>query len=112
MTEKTQSVQNSKITSEDKVWAAVGYIWILSLLALAARKNNEYIRFHASQGVFLFLCSLFAWVPFLGWIIGVITAVLAIFGIIKALQGQKWELPVVGKTPSKFADWIINTLKL
>ncbi|MFA6214941.1 MAG: hypothetical protein WC768_00045 [Patescibacteria group bacterium] len=98
---------------EKKIWAAVGYLWILSLVALAARKDNEFVKFHASQGALLFVISVvFCFIPVLGWFLNVLVGVAAIVGIIKALQGEKWELPVVGVWAKSFGDWIIKTLKL
>ncbi len=99
--------------SEKKVWAAVGYLWILSLVALAARKDNEFVRFHASQGVLLFVLSVIFWfIPVLGWMLNVIVGIAAVVGIVKALQGEKWELPVIGAWAKQVGDWIIKTLKL
>ena len=99
--------------SEKKIWAAVGYLWILSLVALAARKDNDFVRFHASQGALLFVVSLVLWlIPIVGWLLNIVVGVVAIFGIIKALQGEKWELPIVGGMAKNLGDWIIKTLKL
>ncbi|MAF14095.1 MAG: hypothetical protein CMI53_04370 [Parcubacteria group bacterium] len=99
--------------SEKKVWAAASYLWILSLVVLAARKNNDYVRFHASQGVLLFVISILAFLtgPFMV-IVNLVVAVAAIFGIIKALQGDKWEIPVIGGWAKGLGNWIIKTLKL
>lgn len=99
--------------TEKKVWAAISYLWILSLVALAARKDNEYVRFHASQGTLLFLASiLFLLTGPLAMILNLIVAIAAIIGIIKALKGEKWELPVVGGLANSLGNWIIKTLKL
>ncbi len=109
MSEEKQSNSNT----EEKVWAAASYLWILSLVVLAARKNNEAIRFHANQGALLFVCSLVFWfIPVLGWMLNLIIGVMAIVGIIKALQGEKWPLPVGADIAVKFGDWIIKTVKL
>lgn len=98
---------------EKKIWAAVSYLWILSLVALAARKNNDFVRFHANQGVLLFLLSVvFMLIPGLGWLLNIVVGVAAIVGIIKALQGEKWELPFIGGWAKGLGDWIIKTLKL
>ena len=99
--------------SEKRVWAAVGYLWILSLVALAARKDNDFVRFHASQGSLLFVISVVLWfIPMLGWLLNIIVMIAAIVGIIKALQGEKWELPILGGAAKSFGDWLIKTLKL
>ncbi|OGY50518.1 MAG: hypothetical protein A3J59_02800 [Candidatus Buchananbacteria bacterium RIFCSPHIGHO2_02_FULL_56_16] len=101
------------VSSEDKVWGAVGYLWILSLIALAARKNNDFIRFHASQGALLFAISVVLMlIPGIGWFINLLVAIVAIVGIIKALQGERWPVPVVGGMAKQFGDWIIKTAKL
>ena len=99
--------------SEKKVWAAAGYLWVLSLVVLAARKDNEFVRFHASQGVLLFVISVILWfIPVLGWLLNIVVAVAAIVGIVKALQGEKWELPVVGSWAKLLGNWVVKTLKL
>lgn len=104
--------QTKKITQEEKIWGALSYAWILSVVALAARKNNPYIRFHANQGFLLFVLSLFFWFPFLGWILSIIVTILAIVGILKSLQGQEWSLPVLAKSAQKAGEWFIKTIKL
>ncbi|HLC89926.1 MAG TPA: hypothetical protein VJG65_03120 [Patescibacteria group bacterium] len=99
--------------SEKRVWAAAGYLWILSLVVLAARKDNDFVRFHASQGSLLFVISVVLWfIPMLGWLLNIIVMIAAIVGIIKALQGEKWELPILGGAAKSFGDWLIKTLKL
>jgi len=102
-----------ELTQEQKAWGAVGYIWILSLLALSARKDDEYIRFHANQGALLFVISIpLVFIPVVGWMINVVIGVLCIIGIIKALTGEKWPLPILSDTAVKFGDWVIKTIKL
>jgi len=98
---------------EKKIWAAVGYLWILSLVVLAARKENEFVRFHASQGALLFVMSVvFMFIPVLGWLLNLLVGIAAVFGIIKALQGEKWELPIISPWAKGLGDWVVKTLKL
>jgi uncharacterized membrane protein len=103
---------SKKPNQEEKIWAALSYLWILSIVALAARKKNDYIRFHANQGFLLFLCSLVWWFPFFGQILAIIIVIAAIAGIVKALQGKKWELPLVADIAKKVGDWFIKIVKL
>jgi len=105
---------NNQITKqEEKIWSAISYLWILSLVVLAARKNNNYIRFHANQGLLLFVLSLVFFItgPFV-MILNLILGIITIFGIIKALQGERWELPVVGSFAKSLGDWVVKTLKI
>lgn len=104
--------QAKKATQEEKIWGAVSYVWVLSLVALAARKNNPYVRFHANQGFLLFLISLVWWFPVFGQILAIIAVILAIIGLVKALQGEKWEIPLIGSFAKKVGGWFINTIKL
>lgn len=99
--------------SEQKIWAAASYLWILSLVVLTARKKNDYIRFHANQGVLLFVISVASILlgP-LTMIVNIIVAIAAIMGIINALKGEKWEIPVIGQFATKLGDWLVKTLKL
>jgi len=110
MTKPKQTTK--KPNQEEKIWGAISYFWILSLVVLAARKNNEYIRFHANQGFLLFFASLFWWFPILGQVLAIILVIVAIIGIVKSLQGEKWELPVVGGIAAKAGEWFVKTVKL
>ena len=101
------------MNSEDKVWGAIGYLWILSLVALAARKQNDFVRFHASQGALLFAISVVLMlIPGLDWLLNLLVAIAAVVGIIKALQGERWPVPLIGGLAKSFGDWIIKTAKL
>jgi len=102
----------TNISQEQKIWGAIAYVWILSVVALAARKKDEYIRFHANQGFLLFVISVVVIIfpPF--WFINVIVGIIAVVGIIKALKGEKWELPLLADIAKKLGDWLIKTVKL
>lgn len=105
--------ETKKASSEEKVWGAISYLWVLSLVALAARKNNDFIRFHANQGLLLFAFSIpFIFIPVLGWFSNILIAIACIAGIIKALQGEKWPLPLVADIAKTFGNWVIKTIKL
>lgn len=93
---------------EDKntnIYAALAYI--LFFIPLIVDKDSEYGKFHANQGLNLLLLGiavsvLGALIPFIGWFIispvgGLLVLVLAIMGIINALNGEEKELPIIGK---------------
>lgn len=100
-----------KDVQDNKVMAALSYLWILCFIPLLVKKDSKFVQEHAKQGVVLFI----AWVivtivgtiiPFLGWMIilpigNIIITVIAIVGIIKALMGEFWEIPVLGAYRSK-----------
>jgi len=101
----------TNVSSDQKFMAAIGYLWILSVIVLAVKKNDRYVRFHASQGALLFVVSFLWWIPVLGWLLGLAVLIASVVGIIKALQGEEWALPVGAEIAAKFGDGVIKTLK-
>ena len=91
--------------SNDKVFCILSYFGILWLVGLLAGKT-EFAKFHANQGLVLFIAGLIigaaSAIPFVGWFIiapvgSIATLVFAIMGIVNAAQGQMKPLPVIGK---------------
>lgn len=106
-----------------KAMAVLSYIGILCLIPYFAEKNNKYVRYHAVQGLNLFLVSLIvsvaaavlafvgaflALIPILGFILFAIislvcsllplgTFALEIMGVVYAFQDKAKELPIVNK---------------
>src|SRR3989338_3806225 len=92
-------------SKDEKILAAIGYLWILCLLPLLGKRQSEFAQFHGKQGLVLtitsFIVWLVAWVPLIGWIVGFFGTigllVLAVLGIQSAMQGKYWEMPVLVK---------------
>ncbi|MFA6594231.1 MAG: hypothetical protein WCT16_03135 [Candidatus Buchananbacteria bacterium] len=103
---------NQTLTQDQKAWGVISYLWILSLVALAAKKNDSYVRFHANQGVLLFVISFVGLIPVLGWLVSLIVAVTAIIAMVKAYNGEKWQLPLLAGPAKEFGAWLEKTLKL
>ena len=62
------------ISQDDKVYAALSYLWILALVPLLTKRDREYVQFHARQGFVLFLAEfiifLVSMIPLLGYLVG------------------------------------------
>ncbi len=90
---------------DNKVISFLSYLGILFIIPLIAAPNSYYAKFHANQGLLLFImemvCAAIFAIPIVGWIVGTIGEVLAvvftIMGIINALSGKAKELPIIGK---------------
>lgn len=80
----------------NKVMAIIAYIGLLFLIInILAAPNSKFARFHANQGLVLFIASIvLGFIPVLGWLASV---ALMIMGIVNAAQGQAKELPFIGK---------------
>lgn len=89
---------------ENKDMAALSYVWILSLIVFVTRRHSPFVRFHAKQGIVLFVLSILFWaVPFVGRLLELVILGFCAFGFIAAAQGQRKELPFVG--PMARGDW-------
>ena len=97
---------NSDVES-NKVFAILAYIGILVLVPIFAAPNSKFAKFHANQGLVLFIAEVIllaiAWTLGGLWIIRllvnvarILCLVLAILGIVAAAQGEEKELPVIG----------------
>lgn len=95
--------------ANNKIMAVLAYLGILFLVPLLAAKDSPFARFHANQGVLLFITNIAIYIiyfillmvsPMIGMIAGLLfigTLVLAILGIINAVKGEMKELPLIGK---------------
>lgn len=95
-------------TDEGRLAAIMSYIPVLCFVPLLNMKENKEVRFHARQGLILFLIELAA-VLFLIDAVSdlVFKAVLfaamgaSIAGIYFALQGKNYKLPIIGDLADK-----------
>ncbi len=92
-----------KDVEENKVIAALSYIWILFLIPLLTKKDSRFAVEHAKQGLVLFIIELIImviwWIPFLGYVIGsilsVAVSIVAVIAFVFAIQGRFWKIPFV-----------------
>ena len=84
--------------------AALSYLSLLFLVPLLLRPKSPFCRFHANQGLLLFLqwivgSAIFS-IGFLGWLAGLVVWGVGIYGFFSgigaALRGQKRPLPLIG----------------
>lgn len=91
--------------AKNKVMAILSYIGLLFLVPLLAAKDSPFARYHANQGIVLFIVQLIGTAatqipyagPFIGSVINVFTLVFAIIGIVNAYKGKAKELPLIGR---------------
>lgn len=114
---------------EPNVAAMLAYLfgWLSGLIIFLIEKEDKFVRFAAMQSIVLSLTmtvlwivyswvlgaivvstlftgggAIFAVVSLLAWVIGIGYLVVWIMLMVKAYQGQEWELPVVGKIARNF----------
>lgn len=97
-----------KPSGEEMVFAVLSYIPVVNLIPLLIKRDDDFVHFHAKQGLIIFLVWIVIWVisklPFIGWFFGSLLSlalfIVCIVAIVKVLMGETWEIPVV----SKYAD--------
>ena len=77
-------------------------IWLL----IEPYSRNNFVRFHAIQGIALAVVSIggsmvLGMIPILGWIMLIfwpfVIFIAAVIAMVKAFQNEKWQLPIIGK---------------
>lgn len=90
---------------DNRLVAAIGYFGILCLVPLLLKRNSAFAQHHGKQGLVLLIAWCLLWIgniiPILGtivWMAGsVVFVILVILGVINALNGKLWEMPVLGE---------------
>ncbi len=98
------------VSLESKAWAMLAYLGPLSLWSVFKAKDDEFIRFHAKQGLVLFVLEVLVWalsvLPVLGLFLLVLGRLVfglaVVFGLINAMTGEYKSLPVIGYMAEKF----------
>jgi len=101
---QVQKTSDSDVEN-NKIMAAISYVWILCLVPLFLKRRSKFCQFHAKQGLVLFIIEvigwLIFWIPLIGWLLFIFILVMAVMGIMNAMQGNYWEMPILGKYARK-----------
>ncbi len=87
--------------AEDRLLLVLCYLGLLALVPYLVARDREALKFHARQGLALAIlevgCAGVTAVPLVGFVgaLGLFLCLaLAIAGMVKALGGQRWRMPV------------------
>ncbi|MBF0268812.1 MAG: hypothetical protein HQL44_09480 [Alphaproteobacteria bacterium] len=88
---------------KSKLLAALSYLGILCFVPLLVSRDDEFVSFHAKQGLVIWMwgaLAIFALhVPLLGkWVFGLSTMAVVAFsalGLLSVVFGRAWELPLI-----------------
>lgn len=110
-TEAAPAVSEEIAPQEHRLMAALSYVHILCLVPLLTQRDNEFVQYHAKQGLVLFVVEVIVFMGFfsiiLTWLSPILllaTFVGSVAGIIFALQGKKQDLPGV--------QWVVEKLNI
>jgi fumarate reductase subunit D len=98
--------KNQKDIEANKTVAILSYIGILCFVPLFLKKDSKFAKFHAKQGLVLFIIELIGmfifWIPIIGWFLWLAIVVLSIMAIIRTLNGEWWKIPYIYDWSKKF----------
>ncbi|MBF0448893.1 MAG: hypothetical protein HQL67_11885 [Magnetococcales bacterium] len=106
---KTSWMLKSSHNAKSRLLALFSYLGVLCLVPLVFNKNDEYVHFHARQGLILWIwgvLSIFSLhIPVIGGFFFsfsvLVIALFALIGIVSVLMTRAWQLPVVGNLARK-----------
>jgi len=113
---KSDSASPVFLSDHERWYAAIGYIFFLCFFSMWRGKDSSFIRHHSRQAFLLFLAECVSFIiliimdktvgrlPFLGLLLVIICQILvyllslflSVMGFVKALFGEKWEMPFFG----------------
>jgi uncharacterized membrane protein len=93
---------------EENVAGLLCYLlgWLTGIIFLILGKDSKFVSFHAMQSILTFLpLHILVWIlpPFFGWLLILLSFILWIILMIKAYQGERLKLPVVGDIAEKYS---------
>jgi uncharacterized membrane protein len=96
--------EKSSTGLDENVAAFLCYLFgfITGIVFLVVEKKSSFVKFHAMQSTITFLglfviSLILGWIPIIGVLILILSLILWLFLMIKALQGKRYLLPIVGK---------------
>ena len=95
--------------SDSNLLAAISYLWILSIVMLFVKKDDDFVVFHAKQGTVLFgalTVVAIAGIPFLFLgplvlLVDLVIFIAVIIGFIQAISGKRYKIPIVSNLAEK-----------
>ena len=116
MADEIKTIESKKTSTgmDENLAGMLCYLvgWITGLIFFLIEKDNKFVRFHAMQSLITFggLTVLFMFLPFipiLGWmlipVLAIVQLILWVLLMVKAYQGEKFKLPVIGDIAEKNA---------
>ncbi|MRG85849.1 DUF4870 domain-containing protein [Salinibacillus xinjiangensis] len=110
--EEVVEVEKSSTGMDLNVAGLLCYLggFITGIIFFVIEKESSFIKFHALQSIFTFVAvfiisMVLAFIPIIGWFISIIiyplSLVLWIILMIKAYQGERFKLPIIGDMVEK-----------
>src|SRR6056297_3203204 len=96
---KESTGEKTSMGLDENVAGALAYAfgWITGLIFLVMEKKSSFVRFHAMQSIVVFLIlQVFGFLPLINLLVFPAGLILWVFLMVKAYQGDKYKLPIIG----------------
>ena len=81
---------------DKKTTSIVAYITLIGLIIALCAGDKEGAKFHINQALVIWLFSLLALIPCIGWIWAIFMLVCWIMGLIAAINQEEKPVPLIG----------------
>ena len=96
--------------NQTNILAIISYLGVFCLAPILMKESDKFVKFHAKQGLVLFIAEIatgmIAGIPILGWLTGsiawILWGVLSFMGIMNVLNGKQSPLPIIGVFAKNF----------
>jgi uncharacterized membrane protein len=107
---QTSGVSQGAPKKQTNVMALLSYIGPLCLIPILQKTKDDFVKFHAKQGLTIFAGEAITWIVVaiipilraLGNIADIVWLVLSVIGIMNVFKNEKKEIPITGKFADKF----------
>jgi uncharacterized membrane protein len=108
--QQVQSIGAEQVREQDKIHLVLSYLGILALIPMLTVKDSPFVSYHAKQGlvlnavgfIALTILSVIPVVNLITCLLWPALLVVDVMAIMKALKGERWNIPVVTDLASKF----------
>jgi len=95
--------EKSSTGLDDNVAGFLCYLlgFLTGIVFLIVEKKSSFVKFHAKQStitfLILFVVSLIlGWIPIIGFLVLILSLILWLVLMVKALRGERYGLPIIG----------------
>ena len=96
--------------NQKNILAIVSYFGVFCLVPILMEEKDKFVKFHARQGLVLFIAEIATQIinriPIFGWFTGSIAwglwGILSLIGVINVLNNKQIPLPIIGTFAKNF----------
>ncbi len=100
------TLEDIKFNEKNKAMAALSCLPIVGIIMFFVEKEDLFVRYNGAQFALLSLLYVIIWIPCVGQLIALAVLIAIVIGIVKTLQGQRFDVPVISGLAIKLMNAI------